>query len=184
MERSLRQLVGAAAVVAAGLHLLSDLWEWAGGGFTTGQLWVNYLAFALMPFMMVGLYAVQRPRAGWSVLWGALLYGASFVYFGFSTLYALTDNIADYAALWQRLGVVYTVHGALMVLGGGLFAVASWRVGVLPRVALLAFFVGVTLNLVFAVVQVPELWQTIGSGVRNVGLIGMGAAVLTGRGAH
>jgi hypothetical protein len=47
----------------------------------------------------------------------------------------------------------------------------------------LAFLVGVLLNLVFSLLPVPELWQTIGSTVRNVGLMGMGAALLTGRAA-
>lgn len=132
-----------------------------------------------MPFLMVALYAVQRPQAGWGVLLGALLYGASFVYFSFTTLYALSEHIADYAALWQKLGAVYTVHGGLMVLGGVIFAAASWQAGVLPRTAVVAFFIGVMLNLVFSLLPVPELWQTIGSTVRNVGLMSMGAALLT-----
>lgn len=181
MERPLRQLIGTAALVAPGLHLLSDVLEWVGGGFSPPQLWVNYLAFVLMPFLMVGLYAVQRPQAGWGVLSGALLYGAAFVYFSFTTLYALSEHIADYAALWQKLGALYTVHGGLMILGGVLFAVTSWQAGVLPRAAVLAFLAGVLLNLVFSILPVPELWQTIGSTVRNVALMGIGASLLTDR---
>jgi hypothetical protein len=178
MERPLRQLIGTVAIVGPGLHLLSDVLEWMGGGFSPGQLWVNYLAFLLLPFLMVGLYAVQRPQAGWGVLWGALLYGAAFVYFSFTTLYALSEHLADYAALWKKLGVLYTVHGGLMIVGGVLFAVASRRTGVFPRVALLAFLAGLLLNLLFSLLPVPELWQTIGSTVRNLGLMGMGAALL------
>jgi hypothetical protein len=181
MERPLRQLIGTAAIVAPGLHLLSDVMEWVGGGFSPPQLWVNDLAFVMMPFLMVGLYAVQRPRAGLGVLWGALLYGAAFVYFSFTTLYAVSEHVADYAALLHELGTLYTVHGGLMILGGVLFAVTSWQAGVLPRAAVLAFLAGVLLNLVFSLLPVPEVSQTIGSTVRNVGLIGMGASLLTGR---
>jgi hypothetical protein len=180
MERPLRQLIGIAAIVGPGLHLLSDVLEWVGGGFSPVQLWVNYVAFLLMPFLMVGLYAVQRPQAGWGVLWGALLYGAAFIYFTFTTLYALSEHLPDYAALWQKLGPVYTLHGGLMVVGGALFGVASWKLEILPRGALLAFLAGLLLNLLFSLLPVPELWQTIGSTLRNVGLIGIGATLLTG----
>ncbi len=180
MQRGLRRLIGAATVLGPGLHLLSDVLEWRHGGFSPGQLWMNYLGFLLIPFLMVGLYAVQRPRAGWGVLAGALLYGAAFIYFSFTTLYALSEHIADYAALWRKLGTLYTAHGGLMIVGGLLFAVASLRAGVLPRGAVLGFLVGVLLNLLFGLLPVPELWQTIGSTVRNVGLIGMGVALLTG----
>jgi hypothetical protein len=179
MERGLRQLIGGAAILGPGLHLLSDILEWVGGGFSPTQLWVNYLGFLPIPFLMVGLYAVQRPRAGWGVLVGALLYGAAFVYFSYTTLYALAEHIPDYATLWHKLGAVYTVHGALMVLGGTLFAVASLRAGVLPRGAVLGFLVGVLLNLLFSLLPVPELWQTLGSSLRNLGLMGMGAALVT-----
>jgi hypothetical protein len=167
--------------VGPGLHLLSDVLEWSGGGFSPAQLWVNYIAFVLMPFLMVGLYAVQRPRAGWAALCGALLYGASFIYFSFTTLYALVAHIGDYAALWQRLGPVYTIHGGVMVVGGLLFGLASWWANVLPRGPVLAFLVGVLLNLAFSLLPVPELWQTVGSTVRNLGLMGIGLALLTNR---
>jgi hypothetical protein len=178
MEPSLRRLVGVAAVIAPALYLLSDVLEWAGGGFSSAQLWVNYVGFLPMPFVMIGLYAVQRPRAGWGTLLGAVLYGAAFVYFAHTTLYALTERTADYAALLQKLGPIYTVHGGLMVIGGLLFGIASLRLDVLPRAALLAFLLGVTLNLLFSLLPVPALWQTIGSTVRNVGLIAMGVSLL------
>jgi len=178
MEPRLRQLIGVAAILGPGLHLLSDILEWVSGGFSPPQLWVNYLGFVLIPFLIVGLYAVQRPQAGWGVLTGALLYGIAFVYFSFTTLYALSEHIADYATLWHKLGALYTVHGALMVVGGVLFAIASLRAAVLPRNAVLGFLVGVLLNLVFSFLPVPEEWQTLGSTIRNLGLIGMGAGLL------
>jgi hypothetical protein len=181
VERGLRQLVGAAAILGPGLHLLSDVLEWVGGGFSPPQLWVNYLGFLPIPFLMIGLFAVQRPQAGWGVLVGALLYGAAFVYFSFTTLYALRGHIADYATLWHELGALYTVHGALMVGGGVLFAAASLRAGVLPRGPVLGFLGGVLLSLLFGVLPVPELWQTVGSTVGNLGLMGIGGALLTGR---
>lgn len=181
MERPLRRLIGLAALLGPGLHLLSDVMEWVGGGFSPTQLWVNYLAFLLIPFLMVGLYAVQRPHAGRAVLWGGLLYGSAFVYFAFTALYAVRHRVANYSALWQELGVTYTAHGGLMVVGGILFAVGTWRAAVLPRPAVLAFVVGVSLNLLFGLLPVPDIWQTVGSTLRNLGLMGMGTTLLIGR---
>ncbi len=74
------------------------------------------------------------------------------------------------------VGFIYTLHGALMVLGGLLFGAAMLRAGQLPRVAVLLFLCGLTLNLLFAVIPLPEIAQIAGSALRNVGLIGMGPA--------
>ena len=93
MERPLRQLIGTAAIVGPGPPPAIGRPGVGGRRIFPAQLWVNYLAFVLMPFLMVGLYAVQRPQAGWGVLWGALLYGAAFVYFSFTTLYAFKDRL-------------------------------------------------------------------------------------------
>lgn len=42
--------VGIAAVVAPALHVITDVLEWHHGGFSTVQLWLNYLAFLPMPW--------------------------------------------------------------------------------------------------------------------------------------
>ncbi|QQS43208.1 MAG: hypothetical protein IPM63_10540 [Acidobacteriota bacterium] len=148
--------------------------EWLAGGFTTEQLWLNYLAFLPLPIILVGLYAAQRPLISYLGLVGAILYGSAFVYFAHSTQFALTENITDYSALWHRLGSIYTAHGALMVIGGVAFGVASIRAGVFPRWASAVLLAGVCLNLLLSFVPVPEIMQTLGTALRNAGLIGMG----------
>ena len=179
MRRDLLPLtVGLAAIVAPALHLATDLMEWRQDGFSGLQLWLNYAAFLPMPWLLLGLYAVHEPRPHAIALAGALLYGAAFTYFAFTTLYALAEGIPDYATLWQRTGFTYTLHGALMVAGGLLFGVAVLRAGLLPRAALLVFLAGLALNLLFALIPVPELAQIAGSTLRNLGLIGMGLAIV------
>jgi hypothetical protein len=59
-----RTLVGIGAIVAPALHTLTDFMEVYGGGFSTVQLAVNYVAFVAMPFVMLGLFAMQRPKIG------------------------------------------------------------------------------------------------------------------------
>ncbi|MDJ0704895.1 MAG: hypothetical protein QNJ46_16560 [Leptolyngbyaceae cyanobacterium MO_188.B28] len=178
--RQLQKLIGVGAITAPGVHTLTDIAEWIAGGFSTQQLWANYLAFIVAPFLMVGLYAVQRSKIGALGLIGSLLYGASFVYFAHTTLYALTEHVRDYETLWERLGNLYTMHGLLMILGGIAFGAATYRARVFPRWTPVVFLAGVVLNLVLTLVAAPDLFQTLGSALRNLGLIGMGAYLVRG----
>lgn len=175
-DRLSTRLTAFAAIAFPVLHSITDLMEWVQGGFSPLHLFLNYLAFLPLPAVMLGLYAVQRPRiSGWGLV-GALLYGFAFIYFAFTTLYALTAAIPTYEALWSRLGVVYTAHGGVMVLGGLAFGFATVRARVLPRWTALLFLSGIGLNFLLALVPVPDLLQTLGTTLRNAGLVGMGWA--------
>jgi hypothetical protein len=174
----LATVVGIAAIVAPLLHSVTDLMEWRQHGFTQAQLLLNYFAFLPMPWLLLGICATVRPRPGWSGVTGALLYGAAFSYFEFTTIFALVEAVPDYETLWNRLGTAYTIHGGLMVLGGLLFAHAAWKSAALPRLAVLAFATGIAANLLLAVLPAPDILQTLGSAIRNGGLIGMGIAIL------
>lgn len=175
---ALRLLVGCAAVAAPALHSLTDVMEWYQNGFSTAQLWLNYVAFLPMPWLLLGVYAVRAEALGAGALIGAVLYGIAFTYFAHTTLYALSAGVPDYESLWGQLGPLYTVHGALMVVGGLLFANSALRGKGLPAAAVLLFGIGLLVNLVLAVVPVPDILQTVGTAIRNAGLVGMGYAVL------
>ena len=139
---SLSVVVGVAAIVAPILHSVTDAMEWYQQGFSRPQLWLNYVAFLPMSWLLLGMYAVRKEQLGLSGLVGALLYGIAFTYFAHTTLYALASNAPTYEALWQQLGPTYTVHGALMVVGGLLFTVAALRSGGLPGPAVRLFGTG------------------------------------------
>lgn len=175
--RGLRIAVGITAIAAPALHSLSDVLEWQ-SGFTPVQLWINYAGFVPMPWLLLGLYAVHEPRPPTPALVGALLYGAAFAYFGHTTLYALAEGIPTYEALWNRLGFMYTAYGAVMVCGGLSFGFGAWRAAQLPRSAIGLFCAGVIVNLVLAVLPAPDILQTLGTALRNIGLMAMGFAVL------
>ena len=177
-RRDLNVVVGVAALVAPALHSVTDVMEWYQHGFSAVQLWLNYIAFLPMPWLLLGLYAVHDPRPNAVGLAGALLYGVAFTYFAHTTLYAIAEHAPSYEALWSRLGSLYTLHGAFMVLGGIMFAWAALRQGWLPRSALLLFGAGIVWNLVLAMLPAPDILQTIGSAARNCGLMAMGYAVL------
>jgi hypothetical protein len=178
MMKTLGWVIAITAIIAPGLHLVSDMLEWAGGGFSRFQLLINYLGFLPMPFLMMGLYALQRPRVGWIGLLGSVLYAVAFIYFAHTTLYAIEESIPDYEALWSRLGRVYTFHGGLMVVGGVLFALAALRAKVLWRGAVGLFLIGIVLNLFLGLLPLPEIVQILGSTIRNLGLMGIGLGLL------
>ena len=181
LSKNLRLIVGLTIIIASTLHILSDLLEVFSGGFSAEQLWINYVAFLPIPFMMVGLYAVQRPRSGWMSLTGALAYGTSFIFFAGTTLYALVAKTADYSTLLEELGSIYTFYGGLMVAGGILFGIAVIEAKVLPRWTGWLLILGVSLNLLFRLLAFPDLSQIVGSIMRNIAFIGMGIAIIRTR---
>jgi hypothetical protein len=163
------------------LHSVTDALEWYRQGFSTAQLWWTYLAFLPMPWLLLGILAIHEPRAGLLGLAGAILYGVAFTYFAHSALYAIAEGIPTYEALWGRLGATYTVHGAFMVVGGLLFAWSLLRSGWLPRHAVGLFGAGLAINLLLALLPAPDIFQVVGTAVRNAGLVWMGLAILSRR---
>ncbi len=178
LSKNLRLIIGLVTVISPILHILSDLLEVFGGAFSAEQLWINYIAFVPIPFLMIGLYAIQRPYASWMSLTGAIFYGASFIFFAGTTLYALVSKTEDYSTLVEELGSIYTFHGGLMVVGGLLFGAAVIRARVLPRWTGWLLILGVSLNLLLRLLALPDLTQIIGSTIRNIAFIGMGITIL------
>lgn len=171
---SLRLWVGLVAIAAPALHSTTDVMEWWSGGFTEVQLWMNLAAFLPMPFLLLGICALLNPRPNYLCFLGALLYGLSFAYFAYSTIYAIERNIPNYPTLWNQLGAPYTLAGAFMVVGGCLFAIEALRSSPLPKTAVWLFLLGVVVNLGLAILPAPDILQTIGSAIRNAGLLLMG----------
>jgi len=174
MSRNLTWIIAAISIIAPGLHLLSDILEWFNGGFSRPQLLINYAAFLMMPFVFIGLCAIDWPRIGWIGLLGSALYTVSFIYFAHTTLLAIELSIQDYEQLWSRLGGVYTLHGGLMIVGGLSFGIAAIRARTLWTPGVVVFLAGIAINLFLATLPVAEVWQTVGSSFRNLGLIGIG----------
>lgn len=172
-----KRLVAAGAILAPALHSLTDVMEWVHGGFSPLQLWLNYLAFLPIPVVVLGLYVVQRPRISALGLAGAIGYGFAFIYFAHTTLLALEQSTTYYQRLWDQLGAEYTTHGILMILSGLAFGWATLRARVLPAWTAVLFLGGIALNLVVGLLPAPDILQTLGTALRNGGLVGMGIAV-------
>jgi hypothetical protein len=177
MDRLATRLTILGAILSPSLHSFTDLLEWLQQGFSPVQLWLNYVAFLPLPAVMLGLYAAQRPAIPSLGLLGAVGYGFAFIYFTHTTLLALGARTPNYQQLWGDLGMIYTIHGVLMLAAGFVFGVASLRARVFPPWTAWCFLAGIGLNLSIGLLPVPEIAQTLGTLLRNIGLVGMGWAL-------
>lgn len=171
--------MGLAVVSTFAVYLLSDVLEVLGGGFSAAQLLLTFAVEATIPFVVVGLCMAQRPRLGKLGEAGALALAFSYVLFAFTALYALVDGVPDYQALSGQFTLLFVASGALMLLGGLAFAVASLRAEVFPRWTAQAVMAGIVL--VVATQAAPDVIRLFPAALRDAGFIGMGALLLRGR---
>lgn len=176
---SIAQLTGFAALSFSALYFLSDVIEALQGGFSVPQLLLTLVAEAAIPFLVIGLYVVQRPRIGRLGLISAFAYAYAFVFFTGTVVYALVNGTKDYSALSDDLGALMTAHGAIMVFAGIGFGVALIRAHVLPAWTGVALGAGVVL--VAATQTAPEGAQLAAAAIRDIAFAGMGYALLASR---
>lgn len=171
------KLVGGAAVGFSLAYFASDLWEALSGGFTTGQLWLTFVAEAALPVFVLGLASVQHlGRLG---RLSALAYAYAYLFFTGTVVYALLDGTPDFAGLDRALSPWMTLHGAVMLFAGLGFGLATARAGVLPRWTGFTLMAGVVL--VSCSQGLPEAVQLLAAGLRDLGFAGMGVALLRRR---
>lgn len=176
-----RRALGALAVVASIVYVASDLVETVQGGFSGVQLWLTLFGEAALPFVVLGLAACQRPVLEWFGWAGAVTYAYCYAVFTGTVVYALVEDVPDYDALTDRLGTLMFVHGALMVIAGLAFGLATLRRRMLPGWPAVALMIGVIL--VAATQSAADPVPLLAAAVRAAGFAGMGAALLrpTGR---
>ncbi len=174
----LRLFIGLTALISSSLYLLSDLVELVQGGLNPIQFYLTYIAFAAVPFYIIGLHALQSSKVGWVSLIGAVCYGGAFIFFAGTDLYALVDQTSDYTTLVEKFGLLYAIHGGLLVIGGVLFGTAVYRAAVLPRWSGIMLIIGSVLAFVLKSMQFPEIAQVFSSTIRNLAFIGMAVTVL------
>jgi hypothetical protein len=171
-----RALIGAAAVVFSVLYLVSDLIELAQGGFSPPQLVLTYVSEAAIPLFVLGIYAVQRPAIGRLGLLGAIGYAYAYVFFASSVVYALLEDVPDWSALTDDMGLWITIHSLVLVMAGLAFGFAVLRAGVLPGWTGALLMAGMV-SMVIAT-SLPDAVQTAAASVRDIAFVGMGASLL------
>jgi len=171
--------VGLAAVLFSGIYFLSDVIETIQGGFSGPQLVLTLIGEAAIPFFVIGLYVLQRPKIGRLGLISAVAYAYSFVFFTGTVVYAIVNATTDYSTLTGDVGASMTAHGAIMVIAGIGFGLAVIRAGVLPSWTGVALATGVVA--VAATQAAPSGVQLAAAGIRAAACVGMGCAFLRAR---
>jgi hypothetical protein len=174
----MRAVVGYVTLVSSALYLASEAMELAADGFSSTQLVATYAAFALVPFAVLGLHALQHAPADWTSLVGASAYGLAYVFYAGTAMYALAAKTTDYAALVHALGGLYVLHGVLMVAGGLLFGTAVIRARIFPWWTGVALIAGAAIALVLNVLEFPASVQVLPSVIRTAAFVGMAIAAL------
>jgi hypothetical protein len=169
-------LLGLLTAVGSVLYFVSDVIEAIQGGFSEGQLWLTLFAEAVIPIFVIGLAAAQRPRLGRLGEISAIGYAYSFVVFTGTVVYALVNGTKNYDSLTDQLGVVMTVHGAVMVVAGLGFGYAVLRARTLPAWTALALMAGVVLLALTQTMAEPV--RLAAAALRDLGFAGMGAALV------
>ena len=172
---------------------------------TTGQWTIVHLLTIAMSFFgllgIAGIYARQVEKAGWMGLAGYLLLSLWFVLvtgftffeafilpllasdspqFTASFLAIFTGAVAEtsvgaLATLWSLLGVVY-------ILGGLLFAIATFRAGILSRWAAALIGLGVVISPAFALL--PQSFAPLAAVPVGLGLAWLGYSLWSERRMH
>lgn len=171
--------VGLAALLFSILYLVSDVMELAQAGFSPVQLTLTLAADAAIPFFVVGLYLLQRPRIGRLGLTGTILYAYTFAFFTGTVVFALMNSTKNWDVLFDQLGTWITIHGSLMIVAGVLLGTAVARAGVFPRWTGWTLVAGVVL--IAASTGLPPFAQTASAAVRDLAFAGMGASLLINR---
>ena len=157
---NLIRLAGFSALLAGVCYVLVGLLHPANlpeSVTTTGWLLVHVLACAMAVFGLLGLtglHARQADRTGWLgligyvllSLWFALILGFSFI--EAFVLPQVATAAPAFVAAWMGmlvgpagtfdlglLPILWTISAPLLILGGLLFGVATFRARILPRVA-------------------------------------------------
>jgi hypothetical protein len=137
---------------------------------------LTYAAEAAIPLLVLGLYAVQRPRIGSLGLLGAVAYSYAYVYFTGTVVFALEAHPTDFGDLNEQVAPWMTVHGAVMLIGGICFGLATARAGVLPR--WIGYALVAAVCLVTATATAPDLVRTASALARAAVFVALGIATL------
>jgi hypothetical protein len=141
---------------------------------TTG----NCIGEAGIALVVIGLYAVQRPRIGRLGLYGALAYAQSFMFFASTVVYALAAGSKNWTVT-QVFDGWLTLHGAIMVIGGIAFGLAVIKTAVLPRWTAACRMAGVVF--VAAAAGLSDTVRAAAAALSQAAFIGMGVTVLRER---
>ena len=175
-----RTLVGVSAMAASALLVASGAMELVAGRLFPLQLLAGYVALAAMPFVALGLNALQQPRGGWVGLLGAVLFGAGVTGLSAAALYALVTGLTEADLVRDDFGGIYALDAAAFLAGGLLFGASVLRARAFPAWAGIALVAGVVLSGALAGAGKPGQAQALATAATSAAFAGMAVRCLGG----
>ncbi len=171
------RLGGLAAILAAGIWMLTEIMEIVRGGFSPVQLSLTLIAFVILPFGVLGFHAAQASKGGWMSLVGAVcLAGAFILWSGITMLEVVLKAKTEMAIIGggDIQKIIFWMAGVLTAVGFIVFGIAALRVDVFPRWAGIVLILAAVSFVVLSLFPVPMVVWNIINGVTCVALIRMG----------
>ena len=176
MSREIR-LSGLAAILAAGIWILTEIMEIVSGGFSPVQLSLTLVAFVILPFGVLGFHAIQASKGGWISLVGAVCFASAFILWSGVTMLDMvlkTKTEMDIIGGGDVEKSIFWIGSILNVVGFIVFSIAALRADVFPRWTGIILILAAVIFLVLPLFQIPMVvWNAI-SIVVSVALIRMG----------
>lgn len=174
MKHAKETIISLLTIAAFLLYIITDSIELIQSGLSSFQMILTYICMAAIPFAVMGLYIIDEKKGGVFYLMGALLISISFIYFSGTASYALAENLNDYAALVKKLGFIYLLHGAFLVVGGILFSIALLRARLVHPFIAYCILAASLISLITGVFHLSEKLYILGNYMRNVSFIFLG----------
>jgi len=159
------------------LYILSDIIELFSIALTPSQLVLTYFAMLLVPFSMIGLYALEYQKGGLPLLIGTSLIAMAFIYFAGTALYAFAENQSNYGTLIEKLRLSYLFHGILLAVGEILFCWIGFKRMLYPKFAMSLILISALMNLISGGFQLSEIYFLVANFFRNIGFCIIAAAL-------
>lgn len=173
----LHKITASVTVTAFGLYIISDLLEIIFGELFPFQLILTYSSMMLIPFSMMGLGFMDSRNRGVPFFVGIGLIAIAFVYFSGTATFALVEKVYQYEELVRRLGLMYLVHGFILVVGGLCFSVGAFQETHFPRWALSLIFTSSIISFFTGFLGLAENFYVLANLLRNAGFFTIGISI-------
>lgn len=174
MTKKSKIIIAWMTIISFLLYIITDTMELFQSGFSPFQLLLTYIAMMLIPFAVMGLYAIDAKKGGLMYFAGAILISISFIYFSGTATYALAERSAEYAPLVKKLGFIYLFHGGLLVVGGFLFGAALYRAGTAHPIIIVGIVAASLLSMITGLFQLSEQLYVTANFIRNASFASLG----------
>ncbi len=183
MKTSTHNTITAVLTVAVfSLYILTDIIEIAAGQLSSWQVQMTHIAFLLIPFAIMGLYARDHKKGGIAYLIGSFFIAVAFIYYSGTDTAALVSGITDYPELVQKLGFSYSFFSLLYITGAIMVSVIMLLKKIHHPIPAILILFGSIISFIIGAMQLSDSFQIASNMFRNFGFAIIGLFILLDKG--